>query len=38
MEDKIDLSTLDPEYIELIDLILNASPEQLAKIAKIINK
>ena len=38
MDEKINLATLDIEYIKLIDRVLNATPEQLEKIEQLINE
>lgn len=38
MDEKINLATLDIEYIKLIDTVLNATPEQLEKIEQLINE
>lgn len=38
MGEKINLATLDIEYIKLIDRVLNATPEQLEKIEQLINE
>ena len=38
MDEKINLATLDIEYIKLIDRVLNATPEQREKIEQLINE